>query len=271
MTQPRQPGELPTSITKGLETFRIRCLWGKIHASLYSDIATSGSSHPTYQSRIDELRGELEAWKASLPDIIPPVDDTLSIFSSDWWYEFCYNYTVLYLYRGQLTDANKPVSDTATSESVHAAEELCHGVRNLILSRKTTYTWGALHSVFVAGLTYLHCLWASASVRQSIRQDAASRTCTDCTIVLVLMAQWHEAVVPYRDTFEALASRTMTMLAELGEDKSPGTMTSAASGGQDYAPLQQWIADIADGQLSHSFGDLLTGLVAEMPPSKGPI
>lgn len=274
LIDPRQPGQPPTSLTKGIETFRVRAIWGKIHASIYSDISASSPSHPTYEARTDELRNELEAWKASVPEIVVPhVGDTLSIFSSDWWYEMCYCYTILYLYRGQLTDATQPATQTALFESVRAAEEMCHGLRNLILSRKTTYTWGALHSVFVAGLTYLHCLWVSPEVRRATRQDAVSSTCTDCTIVLVLMTQWHEAVEPYRDTFEALASRTMKMLAEVGAADSASGCAGAQSDQVDSAALMQWIADISDGGMSHYFGDLLTGLVNEMPPRSldGPV
>lgn len=252
----------PTSLTKGLETFRIRSLWGKIQVSLYSDISASTPSHPTYQRRVDDLRNEMDALKATLPPIPPPTGDTLSIFTSDWWYEFCHNYTLLYLYRGQLTHPSGGASEKAMFESLKAASELCHGVRTIVLSRKTTFTWGALHTVFIAGLTYLHCLWSSAAVREATRQDAVSSTCTACTVVLVLMAQWHEPVEPYRDIFEALASRTMTMLIETEVGK-PALSPSSATEQGGSTDLTQWIADISDGGLPASFEELLAGFINE--------
>ncbi|KAL7903861.1 putative transcriptional activator protein acu-15 [Trichoderma velutinum] len=257
----RTADDPPTSLTKGLGTFRIRSLWGKIQVSLYSNISTNMPSHPTYQERLDELRSELDALRLTLPCVAPSPKDTLSIFSSDWWYEFCYNYTILYLYRGQLMDPNRGAAEEAYFESMKAASELCHGIRSIVLNRKTTFTWGALHTVFTAGLTYLHCLWSSPAVRAATRQDAVNRTCTACTVVLVLMAQWHEPMVPYREIFEALASRTMTMLIESDVDKpapSPNT-------GEFQADLMQWVADISDVGLPASFEDLLAGFINEAP------
>lgn len=171
----RSQDDPPTSLTKALDTFRIRALWGKIQVTLHSNISTSMPSHPTYQQRVDELRDELETLHSTLQRPVPFHADTLSMFISDWWYEFCYHYTILYLYRGQLTDPSMGATERAFFESMKAASELCHGIRGVVLNRRTTFTWGALHTVFIAGLTYPHCLWASPAVREATRQDMVSR------------------------------------------------------------------------------------------------
>lgn len=272
----RNPHEPPTSMTKALHSFRIRVLWGRIHASLYSDISPSNPSEPTYQARVDQLRHELEEWRASAPPTIHhPQGEMLSMFSSVEWFDLCYNHTFLYLYRGQLTNLMGTSSDQDKTflECVQAAENLCHGYRRQILGKPTTYTWGALHTIFMAGLTYLHCLWSSAAVRERTRQDVVSSTCTACTIVLVLIAQWNDAAGPYRDIFEALATRTMTMLVD---KRGETTTTTSSSDVLDSAPppqmdtwdsenFAQWISNVTEAGMADGMGDLLNGLVGEMP------
>lgn len=255
----RGPHDAPTSITKALYTFRIRCIWGQIHTSLYSDIGQSSPTHPTYQARVDKLRNELDEWRTSLPPRVPHQGEVLSIFSAVEWFDLCYNHTIIYLYRGQLTSSAGGTTEGTFLECMQAAENICHGYRRLLLGKPTTYTWGALHTIFVSGLTYLHCLWSSARVRETVRQDVVSNTCTDCTIVLVLMAQWNESAAPYRDIFEALASRTLTMLVEKDRERS------ALPDIWESDNFTQWVADISDGGMADGLGELLSGLIGEMP------
>jgi hypothetical protein len=266
-------------MTKSLMTFRIRQLWARIHVYVYSDLALSDASHPTYQSRIDGFRKDLEGWRASLPEdninaTLHP--DSLTLFTSSYWYDLSYNCTIMNLYRGQLTYAKGSLCDEATLlECMRAAEDVCHGLRNELLGKHTTPTWGALHSCFIAGLTYLHGLWMFRRQlnrnRRETRQDVVSATCTDCTIALVLMAQWHDGAAPYRDIFEALAARTMTMLVEKdrvemaseeGQTVGIGSSDEALSSPDVFS---QWMADISETGMGDSLETLLNGLVYDLP------
>ena len=182
----------------------------------------------------------------------------MSFFTSDYWYEFCYNYTILYLYRGHLVNLGSGVSESIAMELFNAAGTLCHDVRNRLLSKRTTYTWGALHTIFVSGLTYLHCLWSSAAVREASRYDVVSRTCTNCTIMLVLIAQWNDDAEPYRDMFEALATRTLTMITENGNKD----FSSYAVGEQfQLEDMSQWAASLFEGGMGSGSDQLLSELM----------
>lgn len=255
----RDTNDPPSRITKGLNTFRIRRIWAKIHASLYSDLELSNTSHPTYQLRVSQFRSEVEAWRSSLPAVAQKKDEPLCLFSSAYWDDLCYNFTILNLYRGQLTDPLH-CTDSTLNLCMTAAENICRGLRRQLVNKKTTPTWGALRNCFLAGLTYLHCLWSSDSIRESSRHDVVSSTCTDCTIALVLMAQWHEAATPYRDIFEALAAQTMTMLVEKSQDNII-LPTATESDLLDPATLLQWKADIFSHGMDNSFEELLNGLI----------
>ncbi|OBT65299.1 hypothetical protein VE03_04680 [Pseudogymnoascus sp. 23342-1-I1] len=251
----------PTTMSTAIHVTRLRCLWARIHTSLYSDTTSTNSTH-TSHTRTEQLRAELEDWIASVPSVTPRVGDALSVFASQGWFDNNYNYSVLLLYRGQLTDS-KGAADDVFIKCLQAAENICHEYRRQYIGRSVNYTWGALHSLFMAGLTYLHCLWASPAVREAVRHDSLSSTCSDCTIVLVVMAERWKGVAPYRDIFEALASRTRTMMVDKNHEwwTEPASLTLLD--GLDQEDLTQWMADINDSSMSDGIDRFLSGLVGD--------
>lgn len=84
-------------------------------------------------------------------------------------------------------------------------------------------------------------------------------------MVLVILAErWTEAA-PFRDLFEALASRTMTMMVTR-QQKEQETATSTSMAlipWQDQFPedLSQWMAGITDSGMSLGADWLLSGLI----------
>lgn len=248
-----------------IHVFRLRRLWACIHTTLYSDTTLSSPAHPTYHTRTEHLRMELENWRASIPPLSPHVGEALSLFASADWFEVNYSYSILLLYRGQLTESKGGVADNIFLECLQAAENICHGYRRQFIGRSVGYTWGALHFLFLAGLTYLHCLWTSPAARGVVRQDDVSSTCTDCTMVLVVMAERWEGAAPYRDIFEALASRTMTMMVDKNHEKWMLPSGSRQSDGLDPGDLTRWMADIADTGMSDGIDRFLTGLIGDLP------
>lgn len=258
--------EPATDMSLTIHVIRLRCLWARIHASLYSDTSSCSPDHPTYGMRLAQLRVELEDWLASAPPVRPRKERALSIFGTRDWFDLNYNYCILLLYRGHLIK-NQGVADEVFVECVRAAQSICQGYRRQYIGKPVNYTWGALHFLFTAGLTYLHCIWASQTIRETIRYDDMSKTCTDCTMVLVVMAERWKTTAPYRDLFEALSSRTMTMLVKKNHERwdlSASELDSPMLGpAQD--DLTQWMMAIADSGMSDSVDDLLTGLVGELP------
>ena len=259
-------------MTKAIETFRIRQIQGRMHASLYCDLKLNDPLHPTYQSRVDRFREELEAWRSSLPIEVQENGEPLTLFTGSYWWDMYYHNLILNLYRGLLTSP-APCKTEIVFECLESAADMCRGLRAQLLGKRTTPTWGALHSCFIAGLTYLHCLWFSPAIRDATRQDVVSSTCQDCTIALVLMAQWHEAASPYRDIFECLAARTITMLVDKKQEKVSGSVntTAAENGNPDSEQCSQWMGDIASGNgMSDDVERLLYGLIWELPPDNTP-
>ncbi|KAF7561495.1 hypothetical protein G7046_g2644 [Stylonectria norvegica] len=208
----------------------------------------------------EQLRVEIDTWRADIPPALPSAGEALSLFTTPDWYDMEYNYTILQLYRVQIIDGQEGTADAVFLDCLRAAEGICHGYRRQYLGKQTSYTWSALHELFLAGLTYLHCLWTSPAAREAHRQGQVSSTCTDCTIVLVLMAERWDTAAPYRDIFETLASRTMTMMDDRTEGKPTSTsaLDDADAGGE--GDLMQWMTEMADGGMSEGFNGLLSSL-----------
>lgn len=267
--------DLPTTMSAAVHTFRLRLLWSQIHTSLYST-KNAGKDNNPHSPTVLNLRNALMDWRNTTPCGTAPAsnDPTLSVFKSESWFNLAYNHSILLLYRSQLTEryaTTDPQSIEVFAECARAAREICYGYRQSYIGRPTSYTWGSLQIVFLAGLTYLHCLWTSAALRRATRNDEVSNTCMTCTMVLVVMAErWH-AVAAYRDIFEELVSKTMSMLVDRRQDRVAGTTADAPLMLGDESGMTgnmaQWCASIADVGMSDGVEKMLTGFVGNFPVS----
>ncbi|KAF9879323.1 hypothetical protein CkaCkLH20_02866 [Colletotrichum karsti] len=263
----RSSTDTPTMMTYAIHGFKVRILLGRIQTALYSDCTIISTEER--QKRIQKLSLELDKWWAECPQPrAPPRGGALSFYRTPDFYEINRNYAILMLYRTQMTDTKTPAPDEVFLKCMQAAQNTCHSCRRQFLGKKTAYTWGAVHELFLAGLTYVYCLWTSAAARAASRQDQASSVCTDCTMVLVILAERCKDAAPYRDIFEVLASRTMTMLADLQQGKAVETV--AISHGQRYCPeeLPQWMEGITHTGYASGVDRLLSELIDECPASE---
>lgn len=252
----------PTSMSVAIRVFRSRYLWARIHTELLSDMA---AEFPGREERITKMRAEVEEWSATSPPVPAHSRNALVLFGCEDWFSTNYSFSILLLYRPYLVDTSSTPPDQVFLDCFAAASNVCRCYRRQFVGRSVGYTWQALHFLFLAGLTYLHCLWTSAAVRNSARHDQISSTCSDCTMLLTVMAERWSAVGPYRDLFEALASRTMTMLVERNNStaSSHGSSNGHANDSDDL-DWSQWLADIADTRgMSNTVDKLLMGLMSD--------
>lgn len=269
-------------MTAAIHSIKLRQLWSKFHDTLYSSIRRSmQEDRQQLTASIENLRQELEHWYVTIPSKTGALNmQSLSVFASNDWFKLAYDYSVLLLYRpciaqipGLASDPQRPeglVSMDVRERMVEAcsdhARDICLHYRRLYQSLGThiQFTWGSLHILFLGGLTYLYCLWKSARIRQQTRQTTVINTCMACTTVLVIIAErWNEAS-SYRDIFEILSERTISMMC--GDDNDVQTAPNAFSAGpwlgeinqtpntngdgdtrnlpqpDPFVPLQDWIA-----------------------------
>lgn len=147
---------------------------------------------------------------------------------TDDWSKLVYNQAILQLYRSQLTNRTQDDALEVLMKCASAASEVCLAFRRQFFGKATTYTWGALHELFLAGLTYVYCVRRSQTVRSRLGYEGISKTCTDCTIAFVILAERWKHAAPYRDLFEALSSTTLNLVSQRGSS------ITALTGNQDF-------------------------------------
>lgn len=249
-------------MTHATHGFRIRALIGRIQTALYSDSTLKDAT--IRQALVQHLSDELEEWyKSRPPPMTPPKDGALAFFVSADWYEANYNYTILQLFRPQITDMKGSALDETFVKCLNTSKNTCHIFRRQYFGKPMSYTWSAVHELFLAGLTYLYCLWMSPAARQISRPDHVSNTCMDCTMVLVILAErWPEAA-PFRNIFEVLASRTMTMLSDSHQGKDVGPIAIGPESETYPEGLSQWMEGISDSGITTGVDWLLSELIDE--------
>ncbi|KAF5529624.1 purine utilization positive regulator [Fusarium mexicanum] len=261
----------PKGMSTAIHVFKLRYIWARIHTSLLSDTVRLSIEDHTYHARIEQLRVDLDTWLANAPEARPHVNDDLSIFAKRAWYETNYSHTILLLYRSQLREYKESLSKVF-EDCIEASRSICQTYRRLYIGTSTRYTWGTLHCLFLAGLTYLHCLWTSPAAWESIRPEDVSKTCTDCTMVLVAIAEGWQAAAPYRDTFEALASRVIAMVFKKNrtEQTSLPLSSEAEAGDQNQDTWGHWMNDMANAGVLEGVDGLLEGFIGDFATQINP-
>lgn len=247
-------------MSNAIHVFRLRCIWARIHHFLYSEYARITTNDAAYRTQLAELRADLDKWLASAPQVVPRTGQTLSIFATRAWYELNYSYTILHIYQTQLAE-DRGSTNSIFSDCINAAKNICTQYRRLYVGTPVRHTWQTLRCIFFAGLVYLHCLWTAPGIRETIQYDDVSRICTDATMVLVVIAQAWEEAAPYRDLFEVLANRTMTMIVSRNNGTNILPTHWASTDSTEQETLIQWIADIANTGMSDEMEGLLNGFM----------
>ncbi len=248
-------------MTGAIHIVKLRQLWSRISDSVYSAVS-SGPSDGTricaaVRTHVPQLRQALEEWFTDTP-YQPQHPDTgpVTVFTSKDWFRLAYDHTVILLYRHCLTcesyrqphgassgdHCSKAQIDAAFRECATSAREICVVYRRTYQRSPVRYTWGSLHILFLAGLTYLHCLWSSESLRKSIPHLDVVNTCTSCNMVLVIIAERWSVAASYRDLFEKLSERTISMIFGAG---GPGAGSGSGYNNMDTAPVPMHSADMS--------------------------
>ncbi|CAK7234280.1 hypothetical protein SEUCBS140593_008889 [Sporothrix eucalyptigena] len=237
-----------TDLSVALHMFRLRRLWAKIHVALFTDTKRIRTTDKAYTARIQQLRTELDEWRATAPPEPPRTGAALTLFGSKDWYDSNYSHSILLLHRNHLIEARATVPGPIVLACLDATESISRGYYRQFILGHVNCTWGCLHVLFLAGLTYLHCLWTSAAARESRHLDTVSNTCMDCSMVFAVMAERWDRAAPYRDMFETLSRKTIAMM--IG-DKDPSvsewpenmgaSMLAESSSLEDPWEVMQWI------------------------------
>lgn len=272
-------------MTGALHVIKLRQLWSKFSDHFYLSTSIPYGDRAAYTGvSTESLRHELEEWRATTPDTLDySPSRPLSVFASKSWFQLAYNYSILLLYRHYITGTpnssrnrrfpqntdSRDASDGAFEVCAAHAREICLLYRRIYQSQGShvQFTWGSLHILFLAGLTYLYCLWRSPRLRMSTQQTAVMSTCMACSTVLVIIADRWSQASSYRDIFETLSQRTISMMYHDNRGAEPlrlglsglcmpstasnpayanatGDPSAISANEAEFAPLQDWITGL---------------------------
>lgn len=267
-------------MTGALHVIKLRRLWSKISDTIYPSITKPSERQGLAKKPpIDGLARELEEWHNSIP--YPPEEsgtDPLSVFASHEWFRLAYDHSVLILYRHWITHTPPPGEEQCVDEAFETcsvrAREMCLLYRRLYQSPTIQFTWGSLHILFLGGLTYLYCLWRSPKVREKARKMDVINTCMACNTVLIIIAErWNQATT-YRDIFELLSEKTISLVCgdvsqSQGWNMELNVSQDATQMGPEQPFLQDWIMGLEETTIPEEsewlVQELLRGM-GEIPP-----
>ncbi|KAK1856070.1 flavin-binding monooxygenase [Colletotrichum chrysophilum] len=261
--------EPATVVSSALHTIRLRRIWARMQRTIYRE--THSVAPHRNSSSTQKFKDELRAWMDAAPEQLVEGCAANNAFGSPEWYKLMYYHSILLLHRRRLVvrqrsshDQSRWAAPECDDASVYldcasSSQAICELYRTLYLSQRLNDTWGALHVLFLAGLTYVHCLWNSPETRNTIRRDIVSSTCTSCMIVLAVMSERWDAVAPYRDTFEALSNATQAMLVDLetASCMPSGPVLSSLQADQ----VSNYFAGMADIGMCSSVEQLLMDMI----------
>jgi hypothetical protein len=123
-----------------------------------------------------------------------------------------YHKTILSLFTALLPTLQ--TTDPRFLLGARSAAAACLAYRKLNQLNILSYTLGALHSCFIAGLTLVYCLWRAPRELFSARTLEAQRACSLC---LTIFGEKWPGAVKYRDVFDALSAGLFRSIVHDGE------------------------------------------------------
>ncbi|GJC88870.1 positive regulator of purine utilization [Colletotrichum liriopes] len=153
----------------------------RINAEIYKSLHSAGDTNLA-GTNIDVIRVQhhtrLSRWLVSAPRYLVPA----SMHQTPEWFQIAYHQAIMNLYRPS------HASPVSTIDALrHCADSSislisCYGA--LYAKNKVTYTFVALTSLFMAGVTMLYSLRASAALRQELTRGVVKSNIGSCTTLL---------------------------------------------------------------------------------------
>lgn len=258
----RSKADLITTVSAAIHIIRVNKIWARIQSLIYPQTGLEALDN-TSLALIDNFQSELKEWLDNAPDQLPSNRAHNNAFGSPEWFRLIYHHSILLLHRQVLVSHHSSVRPEVTASKylkcAQSAQAICTIYRQLYISQRLHDTWGALHLLFLGGVTFVHCLWVSPETRAAFRLDKVATTCTSCMVVLAVMAERWAAVQPYRDAFDMLSNATQTMLAEGESVPTAPAMPILSSSGNDQ--LSDYLSHMAELGMCSSVEALLSNMI----------
>lgn len=211
----------PADICQAVDLIRLRRIESHICHSVYRlDL-----SRFSLLGKLPPLADKLEEWKASLNSKYAPGAPL--------------DYLILHYHRAVrfLIEPFLPLlapDNIHYQRCLHSAGEICQSHKRLHQKTNYGHSFIAVQTVFVAGITMLHCLWTHPRHTWSGRLAEDIRACSSVLFVMSERAPWVEK---HRDAFELLVSAAMNRVIDGSlSNHGAGIVEHAAQAARANAP-----------------------------------
>ncbi|KAF5018670.1 hypothetical protein F66182_9345 [Fusarium sp. NRRL 66182] len=224
-----------TSVFVHIVRYRLIC--GKIINALHRSARHVTFQSTSYEEMRTALARELQEWHtetSSLPlvksDATAASPESGSSFRSEEWYRLLYHNGMLMLFRPSpcLNDAS--TNSLALQNIFDSARESISLYASLHRSRKLNYSWITMHSVFLAGLSYifalrhhfqaLHSEPERAQLHQTPRINQVVNDTRACSKVLVAVSERWDVARNCSDLFDRLSDAVVADVVEASTSSS---------------------------------------------------
>lgn len=197
--------------------FKLRILQSSICSFVYKPRKYLLDVDDTDSTR-HQIMLELNDWKRTFPY----KKDAKTTWETDNWCTISYHNSVLLLLRPVVLEVAEKKKDTPTTTIewfrifTQSASAICLNYKQLHTKQKLSYTWLAIQCVYVAGVTFLYCIWLDSSLsflewsRRSIIYDTISA----CSNILYVLAERWDAAKMFRNSFERISRAVLASIDE---------------------------------------------------------
>lgn len=195
--------------------FKLRRIQSNICSFVYKPIPLMEMQEDIDSTRVSIVL-ELNDWMSTFPAKKQPI----SRFETFNWCSVSYHNSMLLLLRPVVlevsrTKLNSPARSIEWFKAfTHSASAICLNYKDLHGKGKLNSTWLSMHCLFVAGLSFLYCLWIDSQIKvlEWKNKKVVYDTISACSSILYVLAErWTSAVV-FRDTFEQISSAVLVKL-----------------------------------------------------------
>ncbi|KAH7409755.1 fungal-specific transcription factor domain-containing protein [Cadophora sp. MPI-SDFR-AT-0126] len=211
-----------TSVSAHIIEYRLLC--GKIKGSLHGLRRSRYNTEHDILALRDGLSAELDRWWGRTPLLGLPIateqDQPVPTFQSREWYEVLYHNAQLMLFRPSPMLANVSKDPRTLQQIFLSSKKSVNLYASLHRSKKINYSWVTLHSVFMAGLSYMYAV--SRHLRERRRQLAIGAMLTSdpstieivhdtraCSNVLVAVSERWNAFRNCHEVFDRLSDAVL--------------------------------------------------------------
>ncbi|GMM33290.1 Ppr1 protein [Saccharomycopsis crataegensis] len=236
---PQQTSE----ISVACHVFKLRRIQSSICTFVYKPVVIMDSPEDIDSTRV-QIVLELNDWMNTFPSKSHPI----SVFESRNWCQISYHNSMLLLLRqvvlevSKLKERSHPRTIEWFKVFTQSASAICMHYKAIHVKGKLSYTWLAMHCVFVAGLSFLYCLWIDTSIKvlEWKRRGLIYDTISACSSILYVLAERFGSASIFRDTFERISNSVLLKVEndDLGLNESYTTATH--SDNPDQTPINNY-------------------------------